>query len=141
MMREFTDLDLAKRFHGHMGPNLVIGIKMGNYAVKALQINNHFGISVEVHCPGEPPVSCMIDGIQLSTGATMGKTNIKHIVSSNVVKAVFKNTETGTAVTLAPTESIGPKSLDWYNEVGEDKASKRVWLLPDDQVFAVCESK
>ncbi|MCE5324639.1 formylmethanofuran dehydrogenase subunit E family protein [bacterium] len=140
-MKEFTDLDLAKRFHGHMGPNLVIGMKMGNYAVKALNINDHFGINVEVHCPGKPPVSCMIDGIQLATGATMGKTNIKHIISDEIVKVIFKNTQTGTAVVLTPTDSIGPKSLEWYNEVGEDEASLRVWKLPDDQVFAVCKSK
>jgi formylmethanofuran dehydrogenase subunit E len=140
-MKEFTDLELAKRFHGHLGPNLVIGIKMGNYAVKALGICNHFGISVEVHCPGKPPVSCMIDGIQLSTGATMGKTNISHIISDDVVKAVFTNAETGAAVVLAPTIDIGDISLAWYNDVGEDEASLRVWNLPDDQVFVVCESK
>ncbi|MEN6357550.1 MAG: formylmethanofuran dehydrogenase subunit E family protein [Armatimonadota bacterium] len=140
-MQEFADLELAKRFHGHMGPNLVIGIKMGNYAVKTLGISNHFGIDVEVHCPGKPPVSCMIDGIQLSTGATMGKTNIRHIISDDVVKAVFRNTESGTTVTLAPADSIGARSLAWYNEVGEDEASARVWKLSDDQVFVVCESK
>lgn len=140
-MQEFTDLELAKRFHGHMGPNLVIGMKMGNYAVKTLGISNHFGINVEVYCPGEPPVSCMIDGIQLSTGATMGKTNIKHIVSDDIVKAIFTNTKTGASVILAPTIDIGDISLAWYNEVGEDEASLRVWQLPDDQVFVVCENK
>ena len=137
-MSGFVDLEQARAYHGHLGPNLVFGLKMGNYAVNALSARTHFGMKAEVHCPARPPISCIIDGVQLSTGCTMGKANISHVVSDGPVKAVFTNTDTHESITLQLVDGVIDKYLGMYRDIGEEQASKSAWGASDDEVFTVC---
>jgi len=66
----------AVRFHGHLGPYLVLGVLAGELALKKLKCRRYFGLDVKVRGAGKKPKSCLIDGLQLSTGATYGKGNI-----------------------------------------------------------------
>ncbi|MCX8170753.1 MAG: formylmethanofuran dehydrogenase subunit E family protein [Candidatus Bathyarchaeota archaeon] len=68
-------LNEAIRFHGHLGPFLILGLKAGLYANKILG-KDHSKIRVIVETKLSPPYSCIIDGIQVTTGCTMGKGNI-----------------------------------------------------------------
>jgi formylmethanofuran dehydrogenase subunit E len=68
-------LNQAKAFHGHLGPYLVLGLRMGLLATTLLK-KSHFELQAEIHTPKNPPHSCLVDGIQLATGCTMGKGNI-----------------------------------------------------------------
>ncbi len=63
-------------FHGHGGPFLAVGIRMGIFAVETLHAKGWFDISTKLNLRWAPPDSCIIDGIQISTGCTMGKHNI-----------------------------------------------------------------
>jgi len=69
----------AARFHGHLGPWLVLGLRAGAYARRRLG-GTPFELTARVTCPKRPPHTCFIDGIQLSSGCTMGKGNICHVV-------------------------------------------------------------
>lgn len=137
-MKPFTDLEFAKSFHGHFGPYLVIGIKMGNRAVTMLGADTCFHLKAEVRCAAGPPPSCVLDGIQLSTGCTMGKKNISHIVSDDGVEAVFTNTDTGQSVTIRVNESFINQAVRRLNELGEEEASLMTWNAKDDEVFTAC---
>jgi len=136
-MKPFTDLDAAAAFHGHLGPNLIIGIKMGNHAIGVLQPENCFKLQTEVHCPARPPVSCIIDGLQLSTGCTMGKKSIEHVVSDGPVKVIVTNTSTQKSIAMQVADGFIEKAVAWMSEVGEVEASKRTWDADDEQVFTV----
>ncbi|MGC1122600.1 MAG: formylmethanofuran dehydrogenase subunit E family protein [Candidatus Methanofastidiosia archaeon] len=68
-------LDQAKAFHGHLGPYLVLGLRMGLLATTLLK-KSHFDLQAEIHTRKTPPHSCIVDGVQLVTGCTMGKGNI-----------------------------------------------------------------
>lgn len=136
-MKPFVDLDAAAAFHGHLGPNLIIGIKMGNRAIAVLQPENCFKLHTEVRCPARPPVSCIIDGLQLSTGCTMGKKSIEHVVSDGPVEVIVTNTSTGNSITMQVVDGFIEKAVAWMNEVGEVEASKRTWTTDDEQVFTV----
>jgi formylmethanofuran dehydrogenase subunit E len=62
-------------FHGHLGPYLVLGLKAGSYA------NQIFGrdpmkTEAVIQTKTTPPQSCFADGVQFSTGCTLGKGNI-----------------------------------------------------------------
>ena len=78
----------GKDFHGHLGPFLVIGIKMGNLALKKLNSTGYTDLKVEVETGTTPPISCLIDGIQISTGCTLGKGNIS-VKNRGRAKATF----------------------------------------------------
>ena len=70
-----TLLDEAVKFHGHLGPFLILGLKAGLYANKVLG-KDYFKTRVIVETEPKPPYSCLIDGLQITTGCTMGKGNI-----------------------------------------------------------------
>ena len=88
--RTYTD-DLekvAREFHGHGGPFLIIGLRMGIKALGVLDSKGWFNLRCIAYLRWEPPVSCVIDGIQISTGCTMGKHNIE-VLDDDGVQAVF----------------------------------------------------
>ena len=70
-------LTAAARFHGHLGPWLVLGLKAGAYARRKLAASP-FELRAQVFCPAGTPYTCFVDGIQFSSGCTMGKGNISH---------------------------------------------------------------
>ncbi|RKY31016.1 MAG: hypothetical protein DRP74_05825, partial [Candidatus Omnitrophota bacterium] len=57
-----------------------------------LNLKKYFGLEVKVRGAGERPKSCLIDGLQLSTGATYGKGNIKKI-NGRRIEIIFKSRE------------------------------------------------
>ncbi|MBN2042178.1 MAG: formylmethanofuran dehydrogenase subunit E family protein [Candidatus Aenigmarchaeota archaeon] len=72
-----VDIELLKRFHTHIGPFVILGYRIGEYARKEFPENSK--IRCEIRIRTSPPVSCMIDGIQISTGCTLGRGLIKVI--------------------------------------------------------------
>ena len=78
----------AIEFHGHDGPFMTLGLRMGLTALEVLDCKGWFDLKCEVGLNWNPPDSCVIDGIQCSTGCTMGKKNIT-VVEKPGVEAVF----------------------------------------------------
>jgi formylmethanofuran dehydrogenase subunit E len=70
-------LKQAAAFHGHLGPWLVLGLKAGAYARRRLAASP-FELHARVFCPAGTPYTCFVDGVQFSSGCTMGKGNISH---------------------------------------------------------------
>ena len=70
-------LERASEFHGHGGPFMVVGLRMGLEALRRLGASGWFDVRCRVELNWRPPDSCVIDGIQVSTGCTMGKRNIE----------------------------------------------------------------
>ncbi len=68
-------LVLIERFHGHVGPYVVLGYRTGRLAIDRLGVNA-FKLQVEVRAGTRPPKSCFVDGVQLGSGCTLGKGNI-----------------------------------------------------------------
>jgi len=68
-------LELIERFHGHLGPYAVVGYRMGLVANKRLG-DDPFKKRCVSLTGTTPPISCIIDGIQLASGCTFGKGNL-----------------------------------------------------------------
>ena len=66
----------AIRFHGHLGPFLVLGLRAG---LRAVELFGHdpFKLKAIVMLKRAIPYTCSLDGIQFSTGCTLGKGNIE----------------------------------------------------------------
>ena len=77
---ETVDIDaLVERgaaLHGHLGPFLVLGIRMGLQALSLLSHPGYFGLCAESEAGSTPPLSCLNDGIQIGSGCTTGKGNL-----------------------------------------------------------------
>ena len=63
----------AAEFHGHLGPFLVLGVKMGLIGMKKLKIQaNAWRLRIEVELPKQIPYTCTLDGLQAVTRCTFG---------------------------------------------------------------------
>lgn len=71
--REWRAAVLTNEIHGHLGIYSTIGAKMG---IRAFELFREKGLEgeifVESFAGSTPPVSCLNDGLQVSTGASMG---------------------------------------------------------------------
>ncbi|MBP5487963.1 MAG: formylmethanofuran dehydrogenase subunit E family protein [Bacteroidales bacterium] len=73
MVGEWRAVRLTNKIHGHIGIYSLIGVKMGIRALeefRALGLSDH--VTIVSHTGLVPPVSCLNDGLQISTGATLG---------------------------------------------------------------------
>lgn len=96
-------LKQAVDFHGHLGPYLVLGLLMGGYALKQIKAKPHFGLEVKVWGAKDKPKSCLIDGLQLSTGCTYGKGNIVKY-NGKAIKVSFINRDSREKLQLSLRE-------------------------------------
>ena len=69
--KEYETVVLTCEFHTHLGIYAIVGAKMG------VRAREHFDVgldelTVESFAGSRPPVSCLNDGLQVSTGATLG---------------------------------------------------------------------
>jgi formylmethanofuran dehydrogenase subunit E len=123
----------ARNFHGHLGPWLVIGMRAGSYARRRFKCSP-FELTATVLCPAKPPVRCIIDGIQLSSGCTMGKGNIHHKITNRSCQVQFTHRRHQLKLT------VRPEVFQLLQQVPSDRtaiAAFRVARLPFQQLFLV----
>src|SRR6266566_7366956 len=68
------ELTALQRFHGHLGVYVTLGLRMG--AIGKRRFGHYKGLRAVVESQPEPPMRCVLDGVQFSSGCTMGKGNI-----------------------------------------------------------------
>ncbi len=68
------ELAALQRFHGHLGVYVTLGLRMG--AIGKRRFGHYKGLQARVRSHPEPPMRCVLDGIQFSSGCTFGKGNI-----------------------------------------------------------------
>ena len=137
-------LSTAARFHGHLGPWAVVGIRLGAAGRQAVEAQGYFDI--EVVCEGpfsKPPKRCFLDGVQVATGATWGKGNVRWVKSSEVAVSVT-NTRTGRRATARPNRSvlkmlaaIKPKSGAKPDHEHLEKLARKIANMPTADLLTI----
>jgi formylmethanofuran dehydrogenase subunit E len=118
-------LELAVKFHGHLGPYMVLGLRMGMTAVQILKPKRLHALHAIVWTRKSPPESCVIDGIQVSSGCTLGKGNIS-VEASRQTKAVFRKGRR--TLVLEPTANVS-KLLSEVSGENPEKVKELARLL------------
>jgi len=67
-------LQALQRFHGHLGVYVTVGLRMGELGRRTF--GHYKGLHAYVKSGPKPPMLCVVDGVQFSSGCTMGKGNI-----------------------------------------------------------------
>ncbi len=140
------------QFHGHLGPSVVAGARFGMAGLRAIEAKGYF--DVEVVCEGpfaRPPQACLLDGLQVTTGATMGKRTLTW-VQADQIAVRMKNTKTGKTVTLRPTAALTamlssfrarPKTATQggtdrkLDEACLESLARKIASLPEGDIFVV----
>jgi formylmethanofuran dehydrogenase subunit E len=130
--KEYSIEDLAA-FHGHLGPYIVLGYRMGKY-VRQYFCHDPFKMSAVVYCSGKTPQSCLADGVQIGSGCTLGKRNIE-IVVSDEIKCEFISEGKKMVIRLRPI-TFPPRDDDHYEELIEDLAAD-MYRKDDVDLFTV----
>jgi len=127
---------LLKAFHGHLGPYVVIGYRMGRLALEELGSEGHFGLSAEVHSPLEPPRSCLIDGVQIGSGCTLGKRNIEVVGCDGPAWGVFR-AGSADAVTISLRPEVTGLLENLIDRRGVEAAGDVILETSSDSLFVI----
>ena len=75
----FIPPDWAFPFHGHRCPFMPLGVRMGQLSLAALGVarEQDHTLHVIAELGDGHPQTCLMDGIQIATGATFGKALIE----------------------------------------------------------------
>ncbi len=125
----------AEEFHGHAGPFLLLGIRLGLIAVEKLGADGRMKkLTAEVHCPLRTPYSCMLDGIQVSTGCTLGKRNLREVEDKKIwVK--FSTVDRELKISLNPNFDLQKFAEGTWGEI-HTRASEFL-KIPDEEIFVL----
>ncbi len=130
--------DRAEEFHGHGGPFMVVGLRMGQTALDALDARGWFGIRCRAMLRWRPPDSCVLDGIQVSTGCTTGKHNLE-VAELDGVAAEFATSEKTVLIRVKNgilDEIRGELSEEEHDEESEEIV-ERLKTTPIDELFMI----
>lgn len=117
-------------FHGHLGPYLVSGVRMGLLAMRLLDSHGYADLMVTVETGATPPVSCLADGLQVATGCTLGKGNIA-LLGRGHPRALFRKEAKGPSVEI----ELRPKWLEKFAKMEGETAAQLVLAAAEEELF------
>jgi len=132
-------IDNAQKLHGHLGPFLVIGVRMGMIAKKALSITDDqcASLKANVKVPLYPPFSCLLDGIQASTSCTVGNQRLI-IENSEDICVNFAKQNAGRTVKITLNPKIAEELKKRHSENSlTEKFALELAHTPENQLFNV----
>ena len=121
-------------FHGHLGPFVVVGYRMGGIANRLLGADAFAKTAIAL-TGGKPPQSCMIDGIQLSSGCTLGKGTIG-LVDKGEVASIFLSKKDRRRVKISLRQDKLEEISSVQHEDMEELATK-LYTLDDEELFEI----
>lgn len=136
-----TALRKAEDFHGHFGPFLVIGVRIGLIGKRHMEGSASDSVRVKASLPLRIPFSCVVDGIQVSTRCTIGNQRLS-VENSEEVRVEFEGEGCIERVSIALRRSIlvrlksqlAGKSFDDCSVRG---LAQEVAAARDDELFIV----
>jgi formylmethanofuran dehydrogenase subunit E len=104
----------ASKLHGHLGPFLAIGVRIGETAKQILTSENQRDTELyaSVRLPLLTPFSCILDGIQSTTHCTIGNQRLTVKKSLGKITAQFNSTDSEKTVTITIVPKIVKELTD-----------------------------
>jgi formylmethanofuran dehydrogenase subunit E len=128
------DLAALQRFHGHLGVYVTLGLRMG--AIGKRRFGHYKGLRAFVTSDPEPPMRCVLDGIQFSSGCTMGKGNIS-LESADEPAVIFEKEGRRLRIGLKP---------GWRAKIDREMSKEKeieqslfYYGIPEAEVFEISE--
>jgi len=134
-------LNKAEEFHGHLGPFLALGVRMGLIGVRELGAKgNEEKLRVTAMLKDSVPFSCVVDGIQVATKCTIGNKKLR-LRSSPGIAAKFELPSRGQlTVKVNPAFFNKLKNELLLENVPSDELRQLAQLvasMPEEELFII----
>ncbi len=131
----------AEEFHGHLGPFLTIGVKMGLIGLDSIKPVKDHRLTIAATLPLRVPFSCIIDGLQITTKCTIGNQKLS-LNEGQVVRVEFRNMNDGkkAAVSLNQRTFRKLESQILDKSLADEQIRRLAWqvaTIPDEELFIV----
>jgi len=132
----------AVDFHGHLGPFLVIGVRMGIIGMRELGLNSDRDDKLRVAAclRYSVPISCVIDGLQVTTKCTIGNQKLKIMDSSDISTEFTLNSgkEVTVAVNSAAYDKLKSQLLSEKSSSEEvERLAWQIASMPEKDLFII----
>ncbi len=147
LVEQDQNLDSAIRnavaFHGHLGPFLVLGVRMGLIGLRELKTSRNKDdliLRATAFLKQTPPFSCTLDGIQITTHCTVGNGRLKLKNKPDVISVVFGAISgKQVVVTLKPEKfeelkRALPKNRQSYTNI---RLARKIASTPEKELFMI----
>ena len=144
MLNENRDLALkirkAEKLHGHLGPFLVIGVRMGSLGKSILNVNvgESNRLQVTARLPLLTPFSCILDGIQVTTQCTIGNQKLRIENSQEKIIVHFEKQDSHKALKICVNPKIIDELRNRYSKGSSNEELAREMIsVPENQLFII----
>lgn len=141
----------AFEFHGHRCPFMPLGYRMGKLAMKELGVEHEkdHGFFVIPELGVGHPQTCLMDGIQVATGATYGKSLMEKTFWGKLAAVFYKPGKGAIRLSLKPDfiDEFGKLEFFAYRKRGvepsqipsevADEAIKWTDSQPNEKIFKI----
>jgi len=128
----------AADLHGHLGPFLVIGVRMGSLAKEILDVSGGDSdkLRIAARLPLLTPFSCILDGIQATTQCTVGNQKLRIENSQARIVVCFEHQDSDKVLSV----HVNPKIIEGLKERFSEGASNEelAWeiaSMPQGRLF------
>jgi pyrimidine-specific ribonucleoside hydrolase len=129
---EWKAICMTNEIHGHTGIYSIIGAKMGIRAMEFFNVGVN-NMEVITYAGSDPPLSCFNDGVQISTGATIGQGLITVSDSvSAVPSAIFEFNHQKVNISLRPEIAMQMQEEISAGVAKYGLLSNKYWLYIED---------
>lgn len=131
----------AVDFHGHLGPFLVIGVRIGLTGVRELGVKgNEEKLRVTAMLKYSVPFSCVIDGIQVATKCTIGNRRLRLRSSPGIAAKFELQNKEQLTITVNPIAFGRLKNELLAENVPAEEVRKLAQLvasMPEEELFII----
>ncbi len=129
---EWKAISMTNEIHGHTGIYSIIGAKMGIRAMEYFNVGVN-NLEVITFAGNNPPLSCFNDGVQISTGATIGQGLITISDSiSAIPSAIFEFNNKKVNLALKPEIAEQMQYEIKYGVANFGLLSDKYWLYIEE---------
>lgn len=144
MLSENDDLVLeirnAEKLHGHLGPFLVIGVRIGSLAKRILNTSTKESneLRVTAKLPFLTPFSCIIDGIQATTQCTVGNQKLKVENMQAQIIMHFEQQDSDKALKIRVNPEIVSELKTKYSKgASNEELAWEIAYMKESQLFII----
>jgi len=135
-----SEIRNAENLHGHLGPFLVIGVRISILAKRILNIHSgeHNKLQVTVKLPLLTPFSCIIDGIQAATQCTVGNQKLKIENSQSQITVDFKLLNSDKILRIHVNPKVIQELKNKYSKnASNEELAWEIASIPENQLLII----